>query len=97
MVWVVDKKIVRHLITRDRKMIEVPVRVTFEYQLEDNELVEKSLTTKVIYNEKGIAKIFPGIDLKQTKIEVNETVDKEIREHIAIAAQKMKISRGEVD
>ena len=32
MVWVVDKKIVRHVVERDGRFAEVPVRVSFEFE-----------------------------------------------------------------
>ena len=84
MVWVVDKKIVRHVLERDGRFAEVPVRASFEYESEDGKLVDGTLTTKTLYNEKNVLKVFPGLTAEELAAEIEETVDRDVREYIAL-------------
>ena len=36
MLWVVDKKVVKHVIEADSALIEVPVRIRFEFGLAED-------------------------------------------------------------
>ena len=83
MIWVVDKQIVRHLIERDGRMAEVPVRVSFEYAVDAGTLVDDSLTMKTLYNRPAVCKCFPGIEDDGLDDDVQQTVDQAIREHLA--------------
>ena len=56
MIWVVDKKIVRHLIESDGRMADVPVRVSYEYAVEEGSLVEGSLSLKTLYDKATVCR-----------------------------------------
>ena len=85
LIWVVDKQIVRHLIERSGQMVELPIRVAFEYALEGNAVVEGSLTLKTLYNKPSVLKCFPGFDPDELESEVQHTVERAIDEHLAMA------------
>lgn len=93
MIWVVDRKVVRHLITRDGKLAEVPIRVTFEYAIEDGTVLNGSLSLKRLYNKDAVCRHFPGIDDEQLEDEVQATVERAVDEHLALSGLT---NRGEV-
>ncbi len=84
LLWVVDKKIVRHLIECDGRMADVPVRVSFEYAVEEGSLVEDSLTFETLYDKATVCRCFSGIDEQELDEEVEVTVKRAIDEHLAL-------------
>ena len=85
MLWAVDKIIVRHLLERDGVLAEIPIRVSFEYAVEDGELVADSLTLNTLFNEAAVLKHFPNLDKSELDQEIAATVQQEIREHLALS------------
>jgi hypothetical protein len=85
LIWVVDKKIVRHLIESDGRMADVPVRVSYEYAVEQGSLVEGSLTLKTLYDKATVCRCFSGIDEQELDENVQVTVKRAIDEHLALA------------
>ena len=84
MVWVVDKRIVRHVLERDGQFVEIPVRVKFEYEQVDGRMIDGTLETEKLYNEPSVLKIFPGLDAHELEREIEATVQRDIREYIAL-------------
>ena len=85
MIWIVDKKITSHLVSRGRLMAEVPLRISFEYALDAGEVVEGSLSIKVLYNRRSVHKCFPGIEAGDLDQAVKETADHAIYEHLVLS------------
>lgn len=85
MIWIVDKKVVRHLLTRGKLLAEVPLRVSFEYAIDDGEVVEGSLSMKVLYNSRSVSKSFPGIEEEAFNQEVQKTASEAVSEHLAMS------------
>ena len=85
MLWAVDKKIVRHLLEHDGVLVEIPIRVSFEYAVEDGQLVADSLTLKTLFNEAAVLKRFPGLDKSELDEAISATVLQEIHEHLALS------------
>ena len=84
LLWVVDKQIVRHLIECDGRMADVPVRVSYEYAIEEGSLVEGSLTLKTLYDKATVCRCFSSIDEQALDEEVQVTVTRAIDEHLAL-------------
>jgi hypothetical protein len=85
-IWVVDKKIVRHLIEQDGQLAEVPIRVSFEYAVEDGTVLDGSLSlTKQLYNRDAVCRHFPDLDDAQLDEQVQATVERAIDEHLALS------------
>lgn len=84
LLWVVDKQIVRHLIECDGRMADVPVRVSYEYAVEEGALVEGSLTLKTLYNKASVCRRFSGIDEQTLDADVQVTATRAIDEHLAL-------------
>lgn len=85
MIWVVDKKIVPHLIQQDGRLAEVPVRVSFEYAVEEGSVIDGSLTLNTLYNRHSVCKHFPQLDDEQLDEAVQATVERAIDEHLALS------------
>lgn len=85
MIWVVDKKVVRHLVARGRLLAEVPLRVSFEYAVDSGEVVEGSLSIKVLYNSRSVSKSFPGIEEDALNRAVQKTASDAVCEHLAMS------------
>ena len=85
MLWAVDKKIVRHVLEHDGQLVEIPIRVTFEYAIEDGALVDDTLTLKTLFNEAAVLKRFPTLDKQDLDEQISVNVRREIHEHLALA------------
>jgi hypothetical protein len=85
MLWAVDKKIVRHVLEHDGQLVEIPVRVSFEYAIEDGSLVENTLTLKTLFNEVAVLKRFPSLKKSNLDQQIDVSVRQEINEHLALA------------
>jgi hypothetical protein len=85
MLWAVDKKIVRHVLERDGQLVEIPIRVTFEYAIEDGTLVDDTLSLKTLFNAAAVLKRFPNLDETELHDEIDANVRREINEHLALA------------
>lgn len=90
MIWVVDKKVVPHLIQGNGRLAELPVRVSFEYAVEDGKVIGGSLSMNTLYNKNAVTKHFPGIDDDALEEEVQATAERAIDEHLALSG----FSRG---
>lgn len=85
MIWVVDKKVVRHLVEQDGRLAEVPIRVKFEYAVEDGTVLDGSLSLNPLYNKDAVCRHFPDLDDEQLEEEVQATVERAIDEHLALS------------
>lgn len=85
MIWIVDRKVVPHLIARDGRLAEVPIRVTFEYAVEDGVVLDGTLSLKRLYNKGAVCRHFPGIDDDRLDEEVQATVERAVDEHLALS------------
>ncbi|MFW6093797.1 MAG: hypothetical protein ACODAC_07470 [Pseudomonadota bacterium] len=85
MIWVVDKKIVPHLIEQDGQLAEVPIRVSFEYAVENGTVLDGTLSLKQLYNRDAVCRHFPELDDAKLDQDVQATVERAIDEHLALS------------
>lgn len=85
MLWAREKKIVRYVLEREGSLVEIPIRVTFEYAIEDGQLVGDTLKLTTLFNEAAVLKRFPTLDQQDLAAKIGATVTREIREHLALA------------
>jgi len=85
LIWVVDKKVVRHLIEHAGQLVELPIRVSFEYAVDEGTVVDGSLSLKTLYNKASVQKHLPTIDGDILEDEVQATVERSIDEHLAMS------------
>lgn len=101
MIWVVDKKVVPHLLTRWGLLAEIPLRISFEYALDSGAVIDGSLSIKVLYNGRMVDKCFPGIEKDALDVELQKTANDAVSEHLALsgvangnAAQSVVVAAG---
>lgn len=84
LVWVVDKRIVKHLVESQNRLFELPVRVEFEYERQDGRYVEGTLKTSSLFNEAQVLKRCPEITAEDLNEAVEDSVKRDIMEFIKI-------------
>jgi hypothetical protein len=78
MIWVVEKKVVYHLLDLGFERIRIPVRVQFEFAVEQGNLVRDSLTKTMLYNRPLLEKHYPHLDKVRLDGAIEKTVVREI-------------------
>jgi len=82
MVWVVEKKIVHHILDMGFERVEILVRVKFEFEVIEGVLVPNTLSKETLYNQNAVAKRFPKVRLPLLDREIEKTVEDEIMEYL---------------
>ena len=82
MIWVVDKRVVTHLVQSCNRLFELPVRVEFEYQSDNGRYVEGTLKTNTLFNEAQVLKTCPDITREELNDSVTDSVRRDILEYI---------------
>lgn len=87
MLYVCDKKTVKHLVEYSETLMEIPVRVAFQYQLDEGLFVEGSMEKDVLYNERVALKRIPILSAEKLQAEIEQLVDQALVEHLRYAGQ----------
>ena len=87
MLIVVDKKTVKHLVEYNSALLEIPVRVSFQYSLSNGTFVEGSMEKNVLYNQKAALRRLPHKSEQQLDHEISLLVDQALEEHLRYAGQ----------
>jgi hypothetical protein len=82
MVWLLEKKIIHHVLTLGFDTVDIPVRVRFGFEVRDGTFVPGSLSTHTLYNRDLIEQRYPAMDLSSLEATIGKTVEKEIRSHL---------------
>jgi hypothetical protein len=82
MVWIVDKKIVHHMLGLGVERVRIPVRVTFEFEVKQGAFLPNSLSSHIVYNRAILKKRHPNLDLNSLEDSINNTVTREIMTHL---------------
>ena len=85
MLWVVDKKVIRHTIDAGTALVEVPIRIRFEYCLRDERFVEGTLKRDFLYNRPELVRRFPRLQESVLDADIEAAVDRTIVEHLMFA------------
>ena len=85
MLWAIDKKVVRYVLEHSGLLVEIPIRVTFEYAIEDGLLVDDTLTLNTLFNEQAVLKQFPDLDKDDLMKDISVSMHQEIHEHLALS------------
>lgn len=85
MVMVVDKKVVKHVVETGDGLLEIPVRIAFEYEIESASFVDGSMNREYIFNRAAVLKHFPRIEVEKLDREIEEVVDRSLEEHLRYA------------
>ena len=82
MVWLVEKKVVHHLLDLGFERVKIPIRVKFEFEVKEGAFVPESLSTHTLYNRKAIEVRYPKLNVASLNNSISKTVKKEIFKHM---------------
>lgn len=85
MLWVVDKKVIRHTIDAGTALVEVPIRIRFEYCLRDERFVEGTVKRDFLYNRPELLRRFARLEPAVLDADIEDAVDRTIVEHLKFA------------
>lgn len=90
MVWVVEKIVVYHLLDMGYERANIPVRVEFEFEVQNGSVVPDSVSKKVLYNLPFLQKRYPELDRHRLQEAVEHTVDQGIRAYFMKCGYRIK-------
>jgi hypothetical protein len=82
MIWATEKKVVYHILDVGFESVGIPVRVKFEFEVLEGAYVADSLTCETLYNQKAVAKRYPNVRTDLLELEIQKTVQREIRKYM---------------
>ena len=82
MVWLLEKKIVRHRVDLGFERVEIPIRVKFEFEVKKGVLIPDTLSFQTLYNKKALQNRYPQLNLASLENAINTTVNNDILEYI---------------
>lgn len=85
MVMVVDKKVAKHLVEAGDGLLEIPVRIAFEYEIEAASFVDGSMNREYVFNRAAVVKHFPRIEVEELEREIEKVVDRSLEEYLRYA------------
>lgn len=87
MVMVVDKKVVKHVVQIGDGLLEIPVRIKFEYEIQAARFVDGTMTREYLFNRQAVVKHFPRINPEELDQAIEEVVDRSLEEHLRYSGQ----------
>ena len=82
MVWVVEKKIFYHILDMGFESVGIPVRVKFEFDVQNGKFVSDSLSVESLFNQQAVLKRYPGVRMDSLDKEIQRTIQREIRNYL---------------
>ena len=82
MVWVVEKKVFYHILDMGFESVGIPVRVKFEFDVQDGCFLPDSLSVELLYNQQAIERRYPSVKMDVLEKEVQTTINREIRNYL---------------
>ena len=93
MLWVVDKKVVKHALNVGVALVEVPIRIRFEFGLDNQRFAAGSMQRDFIYNRAELLRRFPRLRASEVDAEIEGVVDRALVEHLKFSGY----AHGEVE
>lgn len=82
MIWMVDKKVFQLVFDLGFESVEIPVRVKFEFEVKEGNLVPDSLTRTMLYNKQLLERRYPSLDQASFQRSIERKVDNEIQKYL---------------
>jgi hypothetical protein len=82
MVWLIEKKVIRHCLDLGFERVEIPIRVKFEFEVKKGAFVPDSLSVETLYNKKALEKRYPRMNSALFDVAIENAVNKEIKRHL---------------
>ena len=82
MIWMVEKKVFQLVFNLGFERVEIPVRVKFEFEVKEGNLVPDSLTKTMLYNKQLLERRYPDLDQASFQASIERKADNEIQKHL---------------
>lgn len=82
LVWVVEEKVVQHLLIHASERVRIPVRVKFEFEVKCAKFIPDTLSVKTLYNKPYLEKRYPRLDFTLLDMAIDKTVYAAIMRHL---------------
>ena len=82
MVWVLEKKVFYHILDMGFESVGIPVRVKFEFEVQDGSFVPDSLSTERLYNQQELERRYPNLKLDALEQDIEKTIHFEILKYL---------------
>ena len=82
MVWVVEKTVFYHILDMGFESVGIPVRVKFEFDVQEGRFLPDSLSVELLYNQQAVVRRYPGVKMDVLEKEVHTTIQREIRNYL---------------
>ena len=82
MVWMLEKKVFYHILDMGFESVGIPVRVKFEFEVQDGCFVPHSLSTEHLYNLQAVAKQYPQVKSEILENDIKKTIYQEIERYL---------------
>lgn len=82
MVWVVEKKVFYHILDLGFESVGIPIRVKFEFEVQDGSFVPDSLCTERLYNQQELERRYPNLKLDALEQDIEKTIHFEILKYL---------------
>jgi hypothetical protein len=97
MVWVVEKKIFYHILDMGFESVGIPVRVKFEFDVQEGRVVADSLSLESLYHQQAIFKRYPGVNMDALDKEIQRTVQQEICNYLHNCGYVLENSANKIE
>ena len=82
MVWVVEKQVFYHILDMGFESVGIPVRVKFEFDVQDGNFVPNSLAVESLFNQQAMVRRYPGVKKDLLEKEIQKTVQRQIHKYL---------------
>ena len=82
MVWVLEKKVFYHILDMGFEGVGIPVRVKFEFEVQDGSFVPDSLSKEHLYNLQAVKKQYPHVKSEILEHDIVKTIRIEIEKYL---------------
>jgi len=82
MVWLVEKKTFYHFLDLGFESVEIPIRVKFEFEVKDGELVPETISKNILFNRPALKKHYPNLDFARLQKSIENKVAGEIHKYL---------------
>ena len=82
MVWLLEKRIFRHIVDLGFERVEIPIRVKFEFEVRDGVFIADTLSFQTLYNKKALQKRYPQLNLASLDDAIETALNEKLLEYI---------------
>lgn len=80
--WLVEKKVVHHLLDLGFERVDIPILVKFEFEVREGCFVRDSLSTQTLYNRQLLEKRYPQLNMGSLEACISHTANQEIVKYL---------------